>query len=123
MAALAALQSITLDEEGFVSCSKCAMPMPLEAVAPASRANNPLTARLKLTWADCVFQCGFYPAFDCCNGVHMKLPNGQAEAGRASGVRLKPKRSLGLASSRWFAVSALTGVLQKPQGRFVVLVA
>jgi hypothetical protein len=78
MAALAALQSITLDEEGFVSCAKRAMSMPLEAVAATLRANDRLATSLKLTWAEGLFHCCFYSAFNCCDGlVHncVEVPN------------------------------------------------
>ena len=74
VAALAALKSITLDEEGFVSCARRAMSMPLEAVAPAKRADDWLATSLKLTRTECLFHCGFNPALNCCDGfVHNDL--------------------------------------------------
>ena len=71
MTALAALKSITLDEEGFVSCARRAMSMPLEGVAPAKRADDWLAPGLKLMRTDYLFHCGFNPALNCCDGfVH-----------------------------------------------------
>ena len=74
VAALAALKSITLDEESFVSCARRAMSVPLEAVAPAKRADDRLATSLKLTRTECLFDCGFNPALYCCDGfVHNDL--------------------------------------------------
>jgi len=71
MTALAALKSKTLDEEGFVSCARRAMSMPLETVALAKRADDWLATSLKLTRKDDLFHCGFNPALNCCDGfVH-----------------------------------------------------
>ena len=67
MTALAALQSIPLDEKGLVSCAKRAMSMPLEAITPAMGANDWLATSLKLTRTECLFHCHFNPAFNCCD--------------------------------------------------------
>lgn len=72
MTALAALKSIAFDEERFESCARHAMSMPLEAVAPAKRANHLLAANLKLMWAVCFLDRGFDPALDCCDGLFHK---------------------------------------------------
>ena len=43
--------------------------MPLEAVAPAKRADDRLATSLKLTRSQCFFDCGFNPALNCCDGL------------------------------------------------------
>jgi hypothetical protein len=72
MTALAALKSITLDEECLVSCARRAMSMPLEAIASATQANDLLAANLKLTGTECLLHRGFKPALNCCDGVFHK---------------------------------------------------
>ena len=69
MTALAALKSKTLDEEGFVSCARRAMSMPLETVALAKRADDWLATSLKLTRTERLFDCSFNAALDCCDGL------------------------------------------------------
>ena len=74
MTAFAALKSITFDEEGFVSCASRAMSMPLKAVALAKRTDDWLATSLKLTGTECLFDCGFNPALNCCDSfVHNDL--------------------------------------------------
>jgi hypothetical protein len=69
--ALAALKSIAFDKECFVPCARCAMSVPPEAVVPAKRADDRLATSLKLTRSECLFECGFNPALNCCDGfVH-----------------------------------------------------
>jgi hypothetical protein len=43
--------------------------MPLEAVTATLRANDRLATSLKLTWAEGLFHCCFYSAFNCCDGL------------------------------------------------------
>lgn len=45
------------------------MPMPVELIAPAKRANDLLAASLKLTWAEGLFHRGFNTALNCCEGL------------------------------------------------------
>jgi len=71
VAALAALKSIALHKEGFASCARRAISVPLEAVAPAKRAHDWLATSLKLTRTQRLFDCGLNPALNCCDGfVH-----------------------------------------------------
>jgi hypothetical protein len=86
MAALAALKSITLDEEGFVSCARRAVSVPLEAVAPAVGAYDWLATGLILPRAECLFHCGFNTAFNCCDGfVHNDVEVAQRKNSAAVG--------------------------------------